>query len=530
MAFESPTLEERIEQEKAAIRALIPGADTSDGSDYDINARVHSMALRGTDANIAYQVRQSLPTTVEGDSLLEQCRVRGIEPLPAAASSGRVLVTSTSNGDVLPSGSTLTHASGIEYTTDATGTTSTPLISGKTVGEGFTAFRLPVLGTVAGLAYGMPIKVGGVPNVIRDVLTSIDAIEVFWPVDLNAITVGAAITAQCGVVVPVTATTPGANGNQASTDILTIGSPVGDIDAEAEILDLAGGGDDETEAQLRGRLLDWMADRPGAGNLADYRDWVRTTPGLRLDDAFIYPGKSGLGTIGCIPFGVSGARQIAETQVALVEAQLTAEAPYADAWDVSLFTFGGHDVDLVVNVKPGTGYEQDWPDDSSFSTHPTTPCTTTKIYFAGSIMGLEVGDRLIVRVPLGGIYYPYQVAVTELVPMSGYVSIDPPLPGIPDVAFPIKSGGPLFEPVYAAVQALFDDLGPGDTSPTPSRYPAPSIVHPDVLPKAACTEAVMSVAGVMDCNFVGSSGFSGDSVIPDAYERVRLTSFSIVWL
>lgn len=521
MAFEAPTLDERVEFERAQYRLLIPGADTSDGSDYDIASRVHGTALRGTDANIAHLTKQVLPSTRDGDYLIESCREKGIEAQPAAAATGKVLLSSTTNGDTQLSGSALTHSSGIAYTTTTAGVTATATISPAiTVGDGSTAARIAVVGGVSDLAADMPVTVDGELCVIRSVLTAIDAFEPYVPLSAAPST-GDSILAACGVVVSILADTAGANGNQSTRETLTLSSPVDDIEATVTILQLAGGGDAETEAELRGRLLDWYADRPGSGNLADYRDWGRTAPGVRCDDAFVYPGISGLGSVAVVPFGVAGARYLSDEAIALVQANIDAKASFMDDQVVHPGFPTGNDFTMVVAVTPGAGYEPD--SDTDFLTHASTPCTTTRLYTSAAVSGYDVGDRIAVPVTVGGITTRYERTLSIIT--STYVEVSEELPDAPGVAVQIRSGGPLWQPLYDALLAVVDNLGPGDTTPA-TRYPPSSVAYPSELYESAVLAAGMDVAGVTTLTATPSSPFP---LAPGALSRLRMTSLEITW-
>lgn len=145
--------------------------------------------------------------------------------IPAAAAVGNVTFTGT-NGTLIPAGSVLVSATGVEYATDADAT-----ISG-----------------------------------------------------------GTALSA-------VTALTGGANGNLVAGSLLSLTTPIADINSTVTVDSnaLTQGADQEDDIKLRARLLARIQQPPHGGADYDYVNWALEVPGVTR--AWVYPQELGLGTV-----------------------------------------------------------------------------------------------------------------------------------------------------------------------------------------------------------------------------------------
>lgn len=146
----------------------------------------------------------------------------------------------------------------------------------------------------------------------------------------------------------VTALMPGAAGNQAAALTLAFVSPVSGVSASATVAagGLAGGVDAESDAALRGRLLDRIRQPPQGGAAHDYAAWALEVPDITR--AWVYPEELGPGTVtirvvsDAAPGGlIPAAPKIAEVQAWIdarrpVTANPTVVAPVAVALDLSI--------------------------------------------------------------------------------------------------------------------------------------------------------------------------------------------------
>lgn len=101
----------------------------------------------------------------------------------------------------------------------------------------------------------------------------------------------------------LTAETPGAIGNQYSGPILPINTIPGLTSAQLTTI-IVSGSDEETDDELRDRLVLALTDRPFAGNIAAYRKYLleMTEAGgqqIRIGGVQVYPTWDGGGTVKC---------------------------------------------------------------------------------------------------------------------------------------------------------------------------------------------------------------------------------------
>lgn len=122
--------------------------------------------------------------------------------------------------------------------------------------------------------------------------------SVLLRVDGARFTIDADVTIAGGVASPaLTAELPGSAGNTDTGQQLTFLSPIAGINAVATVAapGLAGGADEELEADYCGRILERMRTPPAGGTAADYERWAKEVPGVTR--AWVTPNASGLGTV-----------------------------------------------------------------------------------------------------------------------------------------------------------------------------------------------------------------------------------------
>lgn len=118
---------------------------------------------------------------------------------------------------------------------------------------------------------------------------------------------------------------------------------------------LTGGAAADGREQIIEKIRNAKETPPAAGNDADYQKWIRDTPEIQIQEAFIYPCAHGPGTTGwcfTVAPNASGSRIPNEAQVAIVRSYVAAKASKTDI-SVSL-TIVAEAVEIVVGV--------DWAD------------------------------------------------------------------------------------------------------------------------------------------------------------------------
>jgi uncharacterized phage protein gp47/JayE len=93
----------------------------------------------------------------------------------------------------------------------------------------------------------------------------------------------------------VRAITAGAVGNQVPGTPLTLGLPIGGVDSAATVIDLRGGTDQETDDELRARILQRIQQPPMGGDADDYVAWAESIPSVTR--AWCAPREMGMGTV-----------------------------------------------------------------------------------------------------------------------------------------------------------------------------------------------------------------------------------------
>lgn len=77
--------------------------------------------------------------------------------------------------------------------------------------------------------------------------------------------------------------------------VLTLTAAPSGVQSKANVVDMLGGTDSETDAGLLDRLLEVLRNPPSGGNAADYRRWALAVDGVT--QAWVYPLRRGLGTV-----------------------------------------------------------------------------------------------------------------------------------------------------------------------------------------------------------------------------------------
>ena len=488
-----PTLSEIKQRTKDLIRGFIPEAGLATGEDYDHEAGIMSAMVWQLYQAIKYGIDQIFPESADETYLQRHAKLYGVTRKLASQAVGYALLTNNVAGGVQGAGSTLTSSSGVAVTTDAVATIVTAAWGARTV-QVFDDTKPDrfVVASTAGLAVGDVFMLGGYKYAIKS-LPGGGAIIIYGRLKNTAIT-GLTLAPVPGVRVPITATTAAAAGNLEYDTSMTVATPGPNVDAEAFILELAGGADLETLAQWAGRIRDVKSERAAGGNREQIHTWILEV--LGTDRAFVYDLFRGLGTWDAIPQGISGARHLSATKITEIQDYIVPLAP-TDATPGKVAA-GSHDgiisdftellQDITITLTPGPGYGADWTGTftvgagSTVRRIPTTVDPSTKI---------TAGNRVAVRVGTNNRLEMVRVVSAD----AGGLNVIPDLSAAPTAGETIYPGSSLVEPVRDALEAMFDDLGPGDTNP-PTRFPAPTTANPAELPQALIDRVVMGVTGV----------------------------------
>lgn len=262
--------------------------------------------------------------------------------------------------------------------------------------------------------------------------------------------------------VDISSITKGSSARLTAGQKLAFDSTPTGLEQNAEILfDLVDGGEDaELDPVYRPRYLDAFARRDLGNTVADWENWVREA-GVSAIAAFVFRGRAGLGTIDLAAFkaGSGDARSLTTGERATLLAYVEARHPATATPRVLETVATEADVRIHVEPLPGAQYGSDWKTDGhDFEVVTFNPTTRVLQLDADRPPSLKRGHRLVIDVGTGE-----SAVVEELGPGTDEVTIRAPYPAALDTlggSERVWPGGPLTEPIRAAVKAHVDTLGP----------------------------------------------------------------------
>ncbi len=450
-----------------------PGLDTSSAGDawLDANAIAHlAMAIQ---ADLLELAKDITPATATDDALAEHGRTwLGEAQLPATAWEGTVTFAATAGTPTIASGQGFVHADGTSYHTTAT---------------------------------------------IHDY-------------DWSA---GSATTTAESI-------TTGTVANKSDGTGCTVTSPPGGVSAACSIASTTTEAhDDETEEEFRERILTFTKYRPGGGNPADYVAWAQEVDGvysafvyLKWDDDAGPPANYGNVTV--VPWGPPDPdanhppyeRIPSDELVAAVQAHIDAVAPVGAVVTVEKpgFTAGY----VVVEVRPAKGYEPDWT--GAFVVDSCVAPFTRVDLTVDPTGTINVGDRIVGYPADAPLYLAEQRYVKEV--GTSYVVVTEPFSStVKNGGGPIDPGGPLWDPVQAAVKAVYENLGTAaSTASTCPRFPEVAASNPSTVFLSDLYAAVENVTGVMSSKWTTPAADVPNPIDPgDPVTVLVLGWIQIVW-
>lgn len=305
-----PTRDEEVARYKRDYSLRAPGADTSPGTQPDIDAKTFAdqyVPIGQAALVIAANVPRSSKT---GQALTNEAVALGTNRLPAIGASGAVAIATAAGGTTIQQGDTLRDL-------------------GNT---GFT-FRCAATATYSSTT---PVPITGVDT---GPLTDLDA----------------------GTILTWTNPRPGC-------------SDTATVLEQADGSGLSGGQDEEDDPELLQRLDYLAANPPAAGNDSQYQQAVLTCPGFTAQIAFTYPSIRGPGTTAIaflLRPSVSGGNRIPNpTQIAAVAAWLRSQFPADDVPLVSLVL--GSPITVVLKALWAQGAEG-WEDAVPWPPYQASP-------------------------------------------------------------------------------------------------------------------------------------------------------------
>jgi uncharacterized phage protein gp47/JayE len=121
-------------------------------------------------------------------------------------------------------------------------------------------------------------------------LSAVTAAGTFLFITTEEIVIGSTPTP-----VSVSAITPGAAGNLATGSVMQFTSAIAGVNSIATVVTLVGGSDQESDDELRARVLLRIREPPMGGDATDYVQWALSYPGVTR--AWCSPLEMGIGTV-----------------------------------------------------------------------------------------------------------------------------------------------------------------------------------------------------------------------------------------
>lgn len=299
-------------------------------------------------------------------------------------------------------------------------------------------------------------------------------------VDIVAVDVGSATRLNAGEMLTFT--------NGAIAGLEEEGELQKDLDEDGE--------DAETEEAYGARILSRFSSPPLGGAAEDYVQWALEELGIAA--AYCYPLRAGLGSVDLVALhaGSGDARVLIAPEVAELQALIDEKRPVSvKAFRVLQVVPEPTDVEFKVVTTGEAQYEFDWDDASVPTAHAVTPwdAGTRKLKFATDRPAtMKAGDRLTISNGVTG-----AERVIEALDSTDAVILEEDSDGdVPTAASNIYAGGPLVQPVRAAILALIDGLG--TSNPDSSRFGA----WEGSLRPTSINRVATAVAGVLDGELV----------------------------
>ncbi len=324
-----------------------------------------------------------------------------------------------------------------------------------------------------------------------------------------------------GTLSVVTADEGGSAGTLANGAVLTWQSAPAGLNPTGTVASITTSGEDEeTDEELRARLLDRLRQRPASGNAEDWRDWTETCDGV--EEAYVYqrlqPGTTSGEVLGCVTVvavgpaqgdSVTNTRVLGSTRCDEIEdfingTRNAAGVVVTDGVQLRPVTMASADFE-VTNLVPTTQNVTVAIKNSSrypfaFSgTMTENGSSATTLVVTGDHTAKN-GKRALVKVGTGAIRGGYQVVDLAGGTYNGGTNKTTwtitTLLATPEAASTVYPAPANWSAIRTAIFALFDGLGPKDTAAL-QRHPTEDIKGRATLFLSAIASTLQGVEGVV---------------------------------
>ena len=272
--------------------------------------------------------------------------------------------------------------------------------------------------------------------------------------------------------VEVESTSTGESSNLAVGETLTFDSPASGINSTATISTACSGGEDqESDDELRERLINAWQNPLAGGRASDYWQWAMSIEGV--GSAYVYcpsssypTGRSGLGTVdvAILDTGTGSARQPSDDLVEEVQDYIDSVRPCC-VKSVYVRKPVAQEVDVDVAITAASSaYDFDWAYDGSYPLVVTWDSGSRKIVTNRAALPTTFDDYFddngYVRIWLNGEVCTVIDTGTDGGTGDKYIILSEDPATAPTTSDTIYPAGPLSEPVDTAIKEYFDRLGP----------------------------------------------------------------------
>lgn len=257
------------------------------------------------------------------------------------------------------------------------------------------------------------------------------------------------------------------------------------------VLDLdEDGADTESDGDLQSRLAKRFSDPPRGGAIADYVAWATEVTGIA--NAYVYPLRRGWGTVhvAALHAGTGAARMLSSPEVADLQAALDTKRPVGMRGFLVLGTSSEpKDVEHLYIPDGSPDHEPDWDDTTAPSVTVWTSATR-KVTLGVRPDSMKAGDRVTFSTGATGA----ERVIDALDGVNAIILTVDEDGDVPAVAASVYAGGPLVQPIRAAILAHFASLG--TANPDAKRYGT----WEGNLDPSALDAAARAIAGVRRAN------------------------------
>ncbi len=252
----------------------------------------------------------------------------------------------------------------------------------------------------------------------------------------------------------------------AGTQLTFTATPTGVNDVAVLQVDLANGTDLEDPGAYRLRILSQLSSPAAGGRADDYVQFALEQTGIAA--AFCYPERQGLGSVdlSALHAGSGNERLLLSGEVTALQTTLNGLIPVGVTFRVLTAFATTQDVEYTLIPDGGSTTVFDWDDTSPPTVLAWTAGTRTLQFSATRPADIAPGARISILPALGGgtgeEYVVESLSSTDSVVLESVPAL---APANGDTVY---AGGPLVQPVRAAIQALFDSLG--TANPDATRY------------------------------------------------------------